>query len=124
MTDFILYADEDWPQSFQYIDSSQNGIDITDAVILFVASTPGAPPTVIHKSTTASTIVISDQDANPGQFTVNIAGTDTTGMGNKTFVYEIKVTMGTPTIARVIYPAPGLSASFNVDASLTDGVSP
>jgi len=120
MTDFTIYADEDWPQPFKYQDTSGIGIDITGADILFVAESAA---TTIKKSTTHSTITIdADQVTNAGRFTVLLATTDTTAMGGKTFTYEIKLTLNG--VARVIYPAPGTSTSFNVVPSLTDGVAP
>jgi hypothetical protein len=122
MTDFIIYADEDWPQDFQYVDSSQSGIDITDAIILFVATPGGQSPTLIKKSTTDETIIIADQIQSTGIFTVLLAGADTAGKGSATYQYEIKLTL--TGVARVIYPAPGATATFAVDASLTDGVEP
>jgi len=125
--DFIIYADEDWPQQFQYVDSQAAGIDISDAVsILFVATTGGAlatptctSPNCIKKSLGAG-IEFTD-DGTDGGFTVTIDGTS--GMGGTTFGYEIKLT-DVNTLERVIYPAPGVTATFNVLESLTDGVTP
>ena len=125
--DFIIYAGEDWPQDFQYVDSNGDGVDISDAVsILFVATSGGASakptctsPNCIKKSL-GSGIEFTD-DGTDGGYTVTINGT--TGMGGKTFGYEIKLT-DVNTLERVIYPAPGVQATFNVLESLTDGVTP
>ena len=117
MTDFIIYADEDWPQPFVYQDKNGTGIDIAGADILFVAK---AGSTTIKKSTTEASITIADQGVSIGEFIVSLTGADTTGKGGETFEYEIKLTLSG--VARVIYPSPGSTASFSVLTSLTDGI--
>ena len=120
MTDFTIYADEDWTQPFQYNDASAHGINITGAAIVLVAIS-GAN-TITH-STAASTITINgDQVGSAGQFVVLFAAADTVSYGGAQFAYEIKMRLGG--VTRVIYPAPGATATFNVLTSLTDGVTP
>jgi hypothetical protein len=117
--DFTIYAGEDWPQTFQYVDASNNGINISTASeILFVADNG---TTQIKKSKSVGGVSFKT-DGTDGAFTVDVASTNTTGMGGKTFQYEIKLTISAE--ARVIYPAPGATATFDIDTSLTDGVTP
>jgi len=125
MTDFTIFAGEDWPQLFHYVDANGDGINISTASeILFVATTgsattvPCTAPNCFTK--TLNSGVELTEGGTTGEFTVTIGSGDTHDMGGKTFSYEIKLTMSS--VARVIYPAPTGSATFNVLSSLTDGV--
>lgn len=118
MTDFTIYAGEDWPQQYIYNDANGDGIDLTDIEIDLVATTGGISPDTITKGTGDASITIEDQNSDPGLFTVLIEPADTTGLGGKIFNYEIKITDAGE--ERVIYPLPNAEATFDILWSLTD----
>lgn len=122
-TDFTIYAGEDWPQTFKYWnnDTPPTGTDLGNDTIVFYATTGDTPLTMDFSYTTPTDVEILNQTTNAGEFKVNIAGTDTSTHGGKIFYYELNWTHNGKT--RVIYPAPGTVARFNVVTSLIDSES-
>ena len=119
-SDFIMYEEESWPQTFKYQTAAGAGIPLTGLTnIYFVASEDGTTVAFMKTySPVAGVTIASNQTTNPGEFTVTISGEDTEGMGGRTLSYEIKYVDGSD-VARVIYPSPNTTATFQVMPSLT-----
>ena len=118
--DFIMYEEDDWPETFKYQNSAVVGQSLTGLTnIYFVASVDGTTATFTKTfDPVAGVIIDPDQTTNTGEFTVTISGEDTDGLGGKTLSYEIKYVDGSD-VARVIYPSPNTTATFQVMPSLT-----
>src|SRR5665647_1955648 len=123
--DFIMYEEEDWPETFKYQNSAGVGQSLTGLTnIFFVASVDGTTAKFTKTYDPVEGIIIDpDQTTNPGEFTVTISGEDTDGLGGKTLSYEIKYVDGAG-VARVIYPAPNTTGTFQVMSSLTAELPP